>query len=199
MIKNVIFDVGMVLVDFRWKALMKDLGFSDETAAILGKELVMSPLWNELDLGIQKEEEVIAKMRQNLPGFDRETQLFFDNLVDIVESYPYAKGWIHELKEAGRKVYLLSNYPKSLFEKHEKEKFDFLEEVDGKVVSGFVKMAKPDPAIYKKLLKTYGLNPEECVFLDDRKDNIRAAEALGIRGILFTDYETARGKLEELL
>lgn len=199
MIKNIIFDVGMVLVDFRWRGLMQDLGFSEETIEKLGKELVMSPMWNELDLGIKPEEEVIENMRRKLPGYEKETKLFFDHLEDIVESYPYAKGWIAALKERGYQVYLLSNYPKSLFTLHTKTKFTFLEPLDGKVVSGFVKMAKPDEKIYQLLLETYGLKPKECVFIDDRAENIAAAKAVGMEGIVFIDYETAKQELESYL
>ena len=62
-----------------------------------------------------------------------------------------------------------------------------------------VKMVKPDADIYQCLFDTYGLKPEECVFLDDRPENIEGGEKLGMRGIVFESYEDAKAKLEKML
>ncbi len=62
-----------------------------------------------------------------------------------------------------------------------------------------MKMVKPDPEIYKLLCMTYDLKPEECVFLDDREDNLKSAGALGFHTVRFQNYEQARGELEILL
>jgi putative hydrolase of the HAD superfamily len=70
---------------------------------------------------------------------------------------------------------------------------------DGKIVSGFEKLAKPDPRIYELLFERYSLDPTECVFLDDRQVNIDAAMKLGMKTILFTDHDSARKKLDEML
>jgi len=105
-----------------------------------------------------------------------------------------------QLKEAGLKVYLLSNYPREVFALHtECGSFPFLEKVDGKVVSGFVKMIKPNADIYKYLLKEYSLCADECVFIDDREENVEAARTLGMKGIVFECYEQAHRELERLL
>ena len=118
----------------------------------------------------------------------------------VIEPYPYAVSWIEELKEKGFNVYLLSNYPKELFTMHEqKGLFPFIEKTDGKVVSGFVKMVKPNPDIYEYLMSQYGLNADECVFLDDRAENIEAAIKLGMKGIVVKSYEQASADLNEVL
>ena len=70
---------------------------------------------------------------------------------------------------------------------------------DGKIVSGFEKLAKPDPRIYKLLFERYSLDPTECVFIDDRQINIDAAMKLGMKTILFTDHDSVRKKLDEML
>lgn len=77
--------------------------------------------------------------------------------------------------------------------------YDFLKDMDGMVVSYEVEMVKPDRGIYECLIKKYDIVPEEAVFLDDRKPNIEEARSLGLYGIVFENYEQARGELEKLL
>lgn len=199
MIKNVVFDIGMVLINFRYREYMEDLGFSKEVQEIFCKNIVENKLWGDLDLGVRSAEEVIRDMKDSVSEYPAEADAFFEQITDIVETYPYALPWIQELRREGYRVYLLSNYPKDLFALHVKEKFTFADAVDGRIVSGYVKMAKPDPEIYKLLCMTYDLKPEECVFLDDRADNIEAAGALGYHTVRFQNYEQARGELEILL
>ncbi len=200
MIRNVIFDVGMVLVDFRWKEYMSDdLGFSPETVKLFGERIVINPLWDELDLGVRDKEDIFRKMREAVPGHESEVDRFFENIEGIVESYPYSKEWLKDLKARGYSVFLLSNYPGEFFALHEQTKFDFLNYVDGKVVSGFERVSKPDPEIYRRLLSRYSLKAEECIFLDDRKKNILAAKREGMEAILFTSYEESRLALDERL
>ena len=199
MIRNIIFDIGMVLADFRWKEYMlKDLGFSPELTDIVAKRLVLNPIWDEFDLGIRPTDEIIAEMKARISDYPEEAELFFSRIEDIAAAYPYSEPWIRELKERGYRVYLLSNYPRRTFRLHEKKHFGFAALADGKVVSGFERVSKPDPAIYRILLDRYGLKAEECVFLDDRQVNIDTALSLGMQGILFTSYETAREHLEEI-
>ena len=200
MIKNVIFDVGNVLVDFRWRALMEDLGLPKELQPIFEKSAFTNPWWGELDLGVMDENDVLEKLREENKEYLEEFNLVWDNRDKLVEPYKYAVPWIDSLKKQGLKVYLLSNYPKNMFTLHtECGAFPFIDHVDGKVVSGFVKMVKPNADIYEHLLKEYDLKAEECVFLDDRQDNVEGARALGIKGIIVKSYEQANAELKELL
>jgi putative hydrolase of the HAD superfamily len=200
MIKNVIFDVGGVLVDFRWRALMADLGMSIERQDEFEKKVFGSKWWAELDRGALAEEYVVGKLRESISEHIDAFELIWANQEYLVESFDYSPIWMDELKAKGLKIYLLSNYPKSIFSLHEeKGKFNFIDRIDGKVVSGFVGMAKPDEDIYRCLVDKYGLKTEECVFIDDREENIQTAKALGMKGIVFKDYEQARAELEREL
>lgn len=200
MIKNVVFDIGNVLVDFRWRALMEDLQLPEETQKIFEKTVFGSPWWGELDHGIYEEAEILKHFREDNQDHLDEFNRVWDNRDKLVEPYAYAVQWIERLKQAGLKVYLLSNYPREIFALHtECGCFPFLEQVDGKVVSGFVKMVKPNVDIYEHLLVEYGLCAEECVFIDDREENVEAAQALGMKGIVFASYEQACEALEKLL
>ena len=200
MIKNVIFDVGFVLVDFRWRDLMKDLGIPKDIQEKFAKNVFGSQWWNELDRGVLDEDEVVNKLREDNSPHYEEFDLVWSNRDKIVEPFDYAVGMIEDLKAKGLKVYLLSNYPKSLFTMHtECGRFPFIDKVDGKVVSGFVQLVKPDREIYEYLLKEYDLKAEECVFIDDREENVEAAKEIGINGIWFWNYEQMMGELEKMI
>ena len=195
-----VFDIGNVLVDFRWRALMIDLELAEETQKIFEHTVFGSHWWGELDQGIYEEAEILKNFREDNKEHLDEFNLVWENRDKLVEPYTYAVDWIVQLKEAGLKVYLLSNYPREVFALHtECGSFPFLEKVDGKVVSGFVKMIKPNADIYKYLLKEYSLCADECVFIDDREENVEAARTLGMKGIVFECYEQAHRELERLL
>ncbi len=200
MIKNVIFDIGNVLVDFRWRMLMEELGLPAETQAIFAKTVFGSRWWGELDHGIYEEAEILAHFREDNKEHLDEFDLVWDNRGKLVEPYAYAVAWIEQLKASGLKVYLLSNYPRDVFTLHmECGCFPFLDRVDGRVVSGFVKMVKPNADIYEYLLSEYGLAAGECVFVDDREENVETARALGMKGIVFQGYEQACSELDGLV
>ncbi len=200
MIANIVFDIGMVLADFCWYSYMTDeLGFSEERARLFGEKIVLTEFWHQLDLGLKPEAEVIAEMKAQVPEFREEAELFFGNIIHIVRNYDYSRKWIESLKARGYRVYLLSNYPRGTFTLHHKKVFDFVDVTDGRVISGFERLTKPDRRIYELLCDRYGLKPDECVFIDDQEKNIEAAEKFGMKGIVFKSYEQANGELEEIL
>jgi len=201
MIKNIIFDIGNVLASFRWKDLFKDLGFTGEKFERIAAATVQHPtMWNEFDRSLMSDEEIIAKCIERAPEYEQEIRLLFGKTELLVEEYSYAKEWIKSLKEQGYRVYLLSNYGKTAFEAaRDHGRLSFLPLVDGGVISYEVKIVKPEPSIYEALLKKYHLKAEECVFLDDRADNIAAAEQLGFHGIVVESYEQVIKKLDEML
>ena len=80
-----------------------------------------------------------------------------------------------------------------------KEKMDFLKYMDGAIFSYQYQIIKPDARIYEQLLKNYDLKAQECVFIDDKAENVEAAKAVGYQGIVFTTYEAVTKELEEIL
>ena len=199
MIKNIIFDIGNVLAHFRWQELLHDLGMTGEVFEGVADATVRNTgMWNEFDRGVLSDETIIKGCIDSAPQYEKEIRLLFANVKDIVREYPYAKPWITELKERGFRVFLLSNYGKTSYEQGSRG-FSFLPLVDGAVISYEVEHIKPEPEIYTALFEKYGLKPEECVFFDDREENIEAACAQGIHGIVFTSKEEAEQKLQQLL
>ena len=184
MIKNVVFDVGMVLADFRWFDYMLDLGISPEHADFLGKNMVLTKYWDEMDLGIFDEEKGCEFFSGLFPEYRDDIEKFWKDPAEIVWEYDYAEGLIRDIKAAGYNVYLLSNYPPKMSAIHWPH-FKFRKHTDGEVISGIEKVAKPDPAIFKLLCDRYFLNPSECLFIDDREKNVNAAMKLGMKGFVW--------------
>ena len=199
MIKNIVFDVGMVLVDFKWRQVMADVGCTPEEIEVIAAVMVNGPMWNELDRGVMEEEDVIAGMVAMLPGLEDKAWAFWKNIHLTIEAFPYAKDWVKGLQEEGYHTYLLTNYPRSLYKNTAEQCFTFLPYIDDVLVSSHEKMTKPDKEIYERLLEKFDLKAEETVFIDDRLANIEGAESVGITGIHFTDYEEVSAKLNKII
>ena len=87
------------------------------------------------------------------------------------------------LKKQGFRVYYLSNFPLDVFEEVKNDYF-FFRHFDGGIISAEVKLSKPDIRIYEYLIRHYGLNPEESLYIDDIEENVMAAEAAGMKGMV---------------
>ncbi len=199
MIKNIVFDVGMVLVDFKWRQVMQDVGCTPEEVETIAAVMVNSPFWNELDRGVMDEEDVISQMIDKLPGLEDKARAFWENIHLTIEAFPYAKDWVKGLQEEGYHTYLLTNYPRSLYRNTAEQYFTFLPYIDDVLVSSHEKLTKPDEAIYLRLLEKFDLKAEETVFIDDRLANVEGAKRVGITGIHFTNYEEVSKKLNQLI
>ncbi len=197
MIKNIVFDVGDVLVDFRYKDYMRDLGMDEETVEFLSQNIVLTEFWHELDLGFRTNEEARVHFIGKYPEYKDEINRFWEDPSDIVREYDYSAGLLQGLKDKGYGVYVLSNYPIEISELHW-PKFRFLPIADGYIISGYERMTKPSPEIYKLLESRFGIKLSECLFVDDRQVNIDGAEAVGMQAVLFTGYDEIVKKFEEL-
>lgn len=197
MIKNIIFDIGNVLADFRWREFLQDKGFHGELLERIANATVLSKEWHEFDRGVWTEEQILQAFVNNDPGIEKEIHEGFDDFTGMVIQRDYTIPWIQELKKKGYRVFYLSNFP----EKAEVECPDsltFIPYMDGGILSYKDKLIKPDAAIYELLLSRYGLVAEESVFLDDTLMNVEAAEELGIYGIQFQTKEQAEEALRKL-
>lgn len=196
-IKNVIFDVGNVLVDYDWKTYLKGFHFPEEEEKKLAKEIFQSDIWNERDKGLYDEEEYIRRFIEKAPEYKKDIRRVLRETPKTIGTKDYAQTWVQYLKKRGYRLYILSNYSEYMLERT-KTKMNFLKYMDGTVFSCDVKEVKPEPAIYKILLEDYGLKPEECVFIDDREENCRGARKLGMHAVRFHDFKQAAADLEAL-
>lgn len=197
MIKNIIFDIGNVLTDYCWNKYIHSFGFSEEICERVAAATVKSQEWSEIDRGVLSTEEVVELLVKNDPEIEKEIRRFTSDISGLVEKVDYAIPWIVELKEKGYGVYYLSNFSEKA--EHDcAQALDFIPYMDGGILSYRDKLIKPDPAIYRCLLERYGLKAQECVFLDDLKENVEAAKAQGMQGIVFTTKEAAVSELEKM-
>lgn len=199
-IRNVVFDIGDVLFHFRWQEMLMDYGLSREDAYRVGMETIGDGLgiWKNLDMGYMDQEEVIEMFAGKYPQ-DADAIAYFIRHTEYMP-VPHVKVWrlIRRLKEAGYRIYLLSNYPDRMFHKHT-EYADFMQDIDGAVVSYMVHAMKPEPEIYETLLERYDLRPEQTLFFDDREDNVRGAWAVGMKAVQVPDQKVMLEVGEKLL
>lgn len=181
MIRNIIFDVGDVLLSYRWEAMLtEDRGLSKERAHLIAGHMFSSPYWGIMDLGTETEEEVLFHWGQSFPDEVNDMRWFITHCDLMPVARPQVWEAVHRLKEKGYSLYILSNYSDYLFSCHTKGR-PFIADMDGALVSYMIHRKKPDPYIYTSLLDRYQLKADESFFYDDRAENTAAAEALGIR------------------
>ena len=197
-IKNIVFDVGMVLINFCWEKHCRNLGFDETIIRAFETNMIYSEYWSRLDEGTLEESDAIKEFIKSMPRYQKEVELFWEQPENFVEEYDYATPMIAELKEKGYGVYLLSNYPLNMYKLHWPA-FKFYSLVDGYVVSAVEKMKKPDPAIYELLCNRYHLKPQECLFIDDRQVNVDAAIQVGMEAVLFENYTALQEYFKEIL
>ena len=197
MIKNIIFDLGNVLVAFDYRRFYRSFGYDEAMVERLAKATALSPIWNELDRGALSFEEILQGFVENDPQLEAVIRNIFADVKELLYQYDYTISWIEQFKRKGYKVYYLSNFFQKAADDCAKE-IEFLQDMDGGILSYQEKITKPEPEIYQLLLNRYGLKAEECVFLDDTEKNILGAEKEGIHGILFRNQEQAIEELRRL-
>ncbi len=198
MIKNIIFDVGKVLVEYDPYTYVEKRGYSKEEQEIVLNAVFCSAMWLKADRGPIGTKELIEGFVANAPEHEELIRDAYGHAEETVWEMPYTVEWVKDLKKRGYRLYVLSNYGRDLFERT-KEHMPFLPYMDGVVFSHECHLMKPEWEIYKHLCDMYSLLPSESVFIDDHAENIEAARRFGIHGIQFAGYEDAKRKLEALL
>ncbi|MBO5702728.1 MAG: HAD family phosphatase [Clostridia bacterium] len=193
MIKNLIFDFGQVMVSFKRKYMVEQFVTDPEDSAILQKVVFDRLYWDRLDAGTIEDEEVLRLVCERLP--ERLHSSARDIYYNWIYNIPDITGMadlIREMKERfGVKVYLLSNISR-YFASHSSE-IECLSNFDGCIFSSTCGFTKPHREIYEHICSKFSLIPEECIFIDDRPDNIEGAENYGIKGYIF-DGDSSRLK-----
>lgn len=195
--KNIIFDVGKVLIQWDVRPFFYNL-LDDHNAVENFLNEVDFFNWNlELDRGLSFQDGVESHSLK-FPQYASVFKAFDQKWSETVPG-PIAGtvDILTELKANNIPLYAITNFS------HEKwpiacEMFPYLgNSFIDTIVSGEIKMIKPNPAIYQLLLDRNQLNAEDCIFIDDTKANVEAAIALGIDGLLFTSPEQFADDLKE--
>lgn len=198
MIKNVIFDIGNVLLEFKPLDYLKRTFNDDNLEKFLYKEVFQCKEWLHLDRGILTQDEAIKIICLRNPMQEVHIKKCMDNWIDILSPIEGTVKILNELKEKGYKLYLLSNFHSLAFETVY-SRYDFFKYFDGGIISYKENLLKPESEIYTKLLDTYNLNAEECLFIDDTLVNIEAASRLGINTVHFESCEMLGKSLSEFI
>ena len=198
MIKNVIFDIVVVLVAFHTDDYYTGLGYSREMAKKLADATMRSKWWEEYDRGVFEDAEIRGFFEQDAPDLAEDIEKSLKDLTDIVTKKETTLPWISHLHKMGKKVYFLSNFSEAALAGCQ-DAMAFRKECEGGILSFEEQVIKPAPEIYQLLLTRYHLDPDKSVFLDDTYRNLPMAEYFGIRTILVKSHEQAAADLDAML
>ena len=183
MVKNIVFDMGGVLVDYNARKTISTY-FPEEYHEILMKEVFDNELWHRLDGGTLRHDEAVSIV---LPRIPEETRpLIKEMLTDFYEympPFPEMYDFIKRIKKAGYNVYLLSNATPRFFDNYLNIPALFL--MDGFFISCVHKLLKPQKEIYEAFCNKFSLKPEQCFFIDDMPQNIEGARNYGMKGLVY--------------
>ena len=197
MIRNIVFDMGQVLLRFEPLLFMERLGVQGEDRELLHREVFKSLEWARMDRGSLTDAEAAEIICRRVPGRLHEAVeklvSFWDRpILEIEGSFAL----VEELKALGYKIFLLSNA--SLRQHDYWPRVPASRFFDGTLISADVKLVKPQPEIYRLLFERFSLKPEECFFIDDAIGNVEGAFYCGMPGAVFHgDYREIRQKLRE--
>ena len=182
--KNVIFDVGGVLLDWNPGRVLQSF-YADANERERMKQLIFHHAdWLELDRGAMAEDVLLQRIAERAGRPVPELNGLFEVVRDSLHPKQDTVALLGSLSARGVPLYCLSNMPSKIYATLS-QRFDFWQHFDGIVISGDIRMVKPEPAIFRHLLERYGLRAGDTVFVDDLPANVEAAQRLGLHGVVF--------------
>jgi epoxide hydrolase-like predicted phosphatase len=198
MIKNIVFDLGNVLISFRPSEYFDKQNYPENIKARILSDIFGSKEWSMLDNGEITTHEAIDTIASNSSLKREEIAHIFNLRTELMYPLDPNVRLLPELKKQGFRLYFLSNFPPDIFEEI-KEGYYFFKYFDGGIISGEAKFSKPDSRIYEALLKKYSIVPEESLFIDDLEINVKAAQCLGMKGLVTFGSLDISAKIEAAL
>lgn len=198
MIRNLIFDFGKVLVDYDFEAFFhKHIPDPDRCRAFM-PIMCNDHIQHLMDREECPVQETLDMLIRQHPEYEYEIQLFISHYPDIVTGeIEGMRELLTRLKAEGFRLYGLTNWCSMVHQTI--EEYPIFRLLDGYIISSEEKVVKPEPEIYERLFSKYDLKPEECLFTDDREDNVIGAEQVGMAGIIFHDAQQYERQLREYL
>ena len=182
MIKNIIFDLGNVLIKFRPSEFLLNFTRDQDYIDRFVSKVTRSKTWLELDRGTRTLENARQIFVSKYPKEKDFIERFLDQWMDMLTPIEKNVQSLREIKKLGYKTYILSNYIKEAFD-YVTSKYNFFSLFDGQIISGFENIIKPERAIYELLLDRFNLKPENCLFIDDVLFFLKPAKKLGMKTI----------------
>ncbi len=192
--RNIIFDLGAVLVYFNAREIIADIFKDDEHTPYELFEALKTDICLDWDRGLKTPHEIAEILSAE---YDKVKLVrFLTSIPPYLRQLEHGLEIFNNVRKMGYKTYILSNIS------HEAHmhiaNYEWLKDFDGAIFSYQVKSAKPDAAVYQQLLDRYSLQAHECLFIDDLEQNIVGAKAMGIDGIRLTSHEQVANDLREL-
>lgn len=185
-IDAVVFDLGNVLLDYKPRRFMGEMGIPMSLHDRLSNALFDGPEWNEMDRGTLTREEFIEAAARRDPMMRKEIKTYMNRWDEFFHAIPENVESVYRIKEAGGKVFVLSNFCAESF-RYIVKRNAFFQEFDGMIISYQHHLVKPDPAIYRLLIDTMKMDPGRTVFFDDVPENAAAAVNTGMNAVQLPD------------
>lgn len=197
-IKNIIFDLGGVLIDWNPEYVFLDVFQGDRTKMKWFFDEICTFEWNENQDAGYPIAKANADLIERFPQYENWIRMYYGRWEEmlggpITETVEILKALVNQ---SNFRIVALTNWSAETFPVA-LQRFEFLHWFEGIVVSGTERTRKPFAAIYQITLDRFKMKAEECLFIDDNKRNIKGAEALGIQGIIFTSPQQLKTELQK--
>ena len=198
MIKNLIFDFGKVLVDYDFEAFLRTYIPDTDRLQAFSSVLCSLELQQLLDREERPFEVIMEQWIEENRKFEPEFRYFTKHYTEIVTNEVEGMyDLLTRLKADGFKLYGLTNWCSKVY--LTMAQFPIFQLLDGQIISSDEKVIKPEPAIYQRLFDKFDIKPEECIFTDDKVENVEGGKRLGMDGIVFTDAKQYERELRARL
>jgi HAD hydrolase, family IA, variant 3 len=179
---DIILDMGNVLLEWNKDKILKAVAKTEKDYLILDKAIFQSGLWERLDLGTLTREELVDKVLSLLGDcYQKKVEEVIWNWPTYIDIYREVFPLLARLKENGHRIFVLSNTSPVFYELLKDQLAPLEKILDGFILSCDIKAIKPDRKMFEEILSKYELSPDNCIFLDDVKENTNMAESLGIK------------------
>jgi putative hydrolase of the HAD superfamily len=197
-LKNVIFDLGGVLIDWNPDRILQGYYPDEDSRAVIKTALFQHPDWLLLDRGTLQEDELRRRAAQRTGRTETELAGLLDAVRASMDAKAESVALLRKLAARGVPLYCLSNISADMFS-YLRRRHSFWNLFRGIVISGELQMMKPERGIFEFLLNRYELHAHHTVFVDDNPPNVEGARALGIHSVLFKDAAQCERELEQLI
>ncbi len=189
MIKNIIFDIGGVIVDYKFGDYVERLGLDKKITKVLNTKVLYTPLWDEFSKGLISAEEFLMETKKQVPEYTQYVDMLWkvENLRKMIPPFTKTLNLIKRLKEKGYKLFIISDMEEYTIRYLKTEIEGFEDLFDDIIYSCRVGLFKKDGDVFDLAIKRFAINPEESIFIDDVQRNLDQAQKRNINTFHFTD------------
>jgi FMN phosphatase YigB (HAD superfamily) len=198
MIKNIIFDLGNVLLSFKPEEYFENNGYSEEAKRTIISEIFKSREWSQIDNGEINIPGAIESISARSSLKSNEITAVFNLRTKIIFPLDFNTKLLPVLRKQGFMLYYLSNFPDDIFDEVFNQ-YSFFNFFDGGIISARVKASKPDKKIFRIFIEKYSLAPDECLFIDDSEPNVTSAILTGMTGIYLHKTDDLQKLIEKVI